>query len=100
PDPQVQGQGIAGLVAGGITVRTGVFEREVAEQLAPYVKHRQTGRPWVVLKMALTLDGRIAAPDGSSQWITGEAARIDAHRLRACSDGVLVGAGTGRLDDP
>ena len=100
PDDQVCGRGIAALEAAGITVRTGVCAEEVAEQLAPYVKHRRTGRPWVVLKMALTLDGRIAAPDGSSRWITGEAARADAHRLRACSDAVLVGAGTVRTDDP
>jgi diaminohydroxyphosphoribosylaminopyrimidine deaminase/5-amino-6-(5-phosphoribosylamino)uracil reductase len=73
---------------------------DVRAQLAPYVKHRDTGRPWVVLKLAATLDGRTAAPDGSSQWITGEPARADAHRLRAESDAVLVGAGTVRSDDP
>jgi diaminohydroxyphosphoribosylaminopyrimidine deaminase/5-amino-6-(5-phosphoribosylamino)uracil reductase len=73
---------------------------EVAEQLAPYLKHRSTGQPWVVLKMAASLDGRTAAPDGTSRWITGEAARRDAHRLRAHSDAVLVGAGTVRADDP
>ena len=56
---------------------------EVAEQLAPYCKHRTTGQPWVVLKMAASLDGRTAAPDGTSRWITGEAARRDVHRLRA-----------------
>ena len=100
PDDHVRGRGIAALEAAGIEVRTGVCEDAVAEQLAPYVKHRNTGRPWVVLKMALTLDGRIAAPDGSSRWITGEAARADAHRLRACSDAVLVGAATVRVDDP
>ena len=68
--------------------------------LAPYLTHRRTGRPWVVLKLAATLDGRIAAPDGSAQWITGDAARADAQRLRAESDAVLVGAGTVRADDP
>src|SRR5262249_17753911 len=64
------------------------------------VKHRNTGRPWVVLKLAASLDGRTAAPDGSSRWITGAPARADAHRLRAQSDAVIVGAGTVRTDDP
>jgi diaminohydroxyphosphoribosylaminopyrimidine deaminase/5-amino-6-(5-phosphoribosylamino)uracil reductase len=72
----------------------------VAEQLAPYVTHRRTGRPWVVLKLAASLDGRIAAPDGSSRWITGDEARMDAHRLRAVSDAIIVGSGTVRADDP
>jgi diaminohydroxyphosphoribosylaminopyrimidine deaminase/5-amino-6-(5-phosphoribosylamino)uracil reductase len=100
PDPQVDGRGIHALRAAGVEVEVGVGADEVAEQLAPYVKHRRTGRPWVVLKLASTLDGRIAAPDGTSRWITGEAARTDAHRLRAVSDAVLVGAGTVRADDP
>ena len=78
----------------------GVAADEVAEQLAPYLKHRSTGRPWVVLKMAASLDARTAAPDGTSRWITGEAARRDVHLLRARSDAVLVGAGTVRVDDP
>ena len=68
--------------------------------LRPYLVQRRTGRPWVVLKLAATMDGRIAAPDGSSRWITGAAARLDAHRLRAASDAILVGAGTVRADDP
>lgn len=100
PDPRVQGGGIARLRAAGITVEVGLRADEVTSQLAPYFKHRSTGRPWVVLKLASTLDGRIAAADGSSRWITGEAARDDAHRLRAESDAVLVGAGTVRADDP
>ena len=100
PDPNVRGQGIAALRAAGIDVTVGVGADEVGAQLAPYLKHRNTGRPWVVLKMAATLDGRTAAPDGTSQWITGEPARADAHRLRAESDAVLVGAGTVRADDP
>jgi diaminohydroxyphosphoribosylaminopyrimidine deaminase/5-amino-6-(5-phosphoribosylamino)uracil reductase len=100
PDPQVDGRGIAALRAAGVEVEVGAAAGEVAEQLAPYVAHRRTGRPWVVLKLASTLDGRIAAPDGSSRWITGEVARVDAHRLRAVSDAVIVGAGTVRADDP
>jgi diaminohydroxyphosphoribosylaminopyrimidine deaminase/5-amino-6-(5-phosphoribosylamino)uracil reductase len=100
PDEQVAGRGIAALRAAGIDVTVGVAAEEVAEQLAPYCKHRTTGQPWVVLKMAASLDGRTAAPDGTSRWITGEAARRDVHRLRAQSDAVLVGAGTVRADDP
>ena len=100
PDDQVAGRGLAALRAAGLEVTVGVAAGEVAEQLAPYRKHRTTGQPWVVLKMAASLDGRTAAPDGTSRWITGEAARQDVHRLRARSDAVLVGAGTVRSDDP
>ena len=100
PDERVAGQGIAALRAAGVEVEVGIGADEVRAQLAPYVTHRRTGRPYVLLKLAASLDGRTAAPDGSSQWITGEAARADAHRLRAESDAVLVGAGTVRADDP
>lgn len=100
PDPKVSGQGIERLRAAGIDVVTGCRSDDVARQLAPYLHHRLTGRPFVVLKLASTLDGRTAAPDGSSQWITGEAARVDAHRLRADSDAILVGAATVRFDNP
>ncbi len=100
PDHQVSGRGAARLRAAGVEVTVGECGREIEEQLAPYLKHRRTGRPWVVLKLAATLDGRTAAPDGTSRWITGPDARLDAHRLRASSDAVLVGAGTVRADDP
>jgi len=100
PDPKVSGRGVERLRAAGIQVEVGVGADQVAASLAPYLAHRRRGRPWVVLKLAATLDGRIAAPDGSSRWITGPEARLDAHQLRAESDAILVGAGTVRADDP
>ncbi len=107
PDPRVAGRGIAHLRAAGLTVEVagevaGLEDAAtaVAEQLAPYLHHRRTGRPLVILKLAASLDGGTAAPDGSSQWITGDEARLDAHRLRADCDAIAVGAGTVRLDDP
>lgn len=100
PDVRVRGRGIARLREAGVCVEVGLRAAEATAQLAPYLKHRATGRPWVVLKLAAGLDGRIGAPDGTSRWITGDAARDDAHRLRAESDAVLVGAGTVRADDP
>ncbi|MHB8682035.1 MAG: bifunctional diaminohydroxyphosphoribosylaminopyrimidine deaminase/5-amino-6-(5-phosphoribosylamino)uracil reductase RibD [Acidimicrobiales bacterium] len=100
PDTQVAGRGAEALRRAGVSVEVGVCEEEAADVLAPYLTHRGTGRPWVVLKLAATLDGRIAAPDGSSRWITGAEARADVQRLRAESDAVLVGAGTVRADDP
>ncbi|MGA0204892.1 MAG: RibD family protein, partial [Ilumatobacteraceae bacterium] len=74
--------------------------RAATEQLLPYLHHRRTGRPFVVLKLAATLDGRTAAADGTSQWITGDDARRAAHQLRAESQAIVVGAGTVRADDP
>ncbi|MFN8053225.1 MAG: bifunctional diaminohydroxyphosphoribosylaminopyrimidine deaminase/5-amino-6-(5-phosphoribosylamino)uracil reductase RibD [Acidimicrobiales bacterium] len=100
PDGRVNGQGIERMRAAGITVDVGLYEDRVRTQLAPYIKHRTTGRPWVVLKLASSMDGATAAPDGSSQWITSAPARADGHRLRAESDAVVVGAGTVRRDDP
>lgn len=100
PDPKVAGAGVARLRAAGVEVAVGEEAEAAADQLAPYLVHRRTGRPFVVLKLAASLDGRTAAPDGTSQWITGPEARADAHALRAESDAVLVGAGTVRADDP
>jgi len=100
PDPKVAGAGLERLRAAGVDVELGVGAAAAAAQLAPYLHQRRTGRPYVVLKMAASLDGRTAAPDGSSQWITGPEARLDAHRLRADSDAIVVGAGTVRADDP
>jgi len=100
PDPLVAGQGIAALRSAGVEVEVGLMAAEVSAQLEPYLHHRRTGRPYVVCKLAATLDGGTAAPDGSSQWITGIEARTDVHRLRAESDAIVVGAGTVRSDDP
>lgn len=100
PDPSVSGDGVTALEAAGIEVIVGPGAEPVERQLEPYLVQRRTGRPFVVLKLAATLDGRTAAADGTSRWITGEEARLDAHRVRAESDAILVGAGTVRSDDP
>lgn len=100
PDRRVAGRGVERLRHAGIEVVTGVGAGAVEAQLLPYLHQRRTGRPWVVLKLAATLDGRTAAADGTSRWITGAEARADVHRLRAESDAILVGAGTVRADDP
>jgi diaminohydroxyphosphoribosylaminopyrimidine deaminase / 5-amino-6-(5-phosphoribosylamino)uracil reductase len=100
PDRRVDGSGLARLRAAGVTVTVGVGADTAAEQNAAYLTHRRLGRPRVTLKAAASLDGKVAAPDGSSQWITGPAARADAHRLRAEADAVAVGAGTALADDP
>lgn len=100
PDAQVGGQGFQALRNARINVEIGVCADLVNEQLRPYLHHRTTGRPYVILKMATTLDGQTAAADGTSQWITGEAARVAAHQLRAESDAIVVGARTVRTDNP
>ena len=100
PDPAVAGRGAERLRRAGLDVIVGVEEPAVRRQLRAYLHHRTTGRPFVVVKMATTLDGRTAAPDGTSRWITGTEARTDVHRLRAESDAVIVGSGTVRADDP
>ncbi|GDX33193.1 riboflavin biosynthesis protein RibD [Actinomycetes bacterium] len=100
PDEKVSGRGITRLREAGITVEVGVLADQITAQLAPYLHHRKTKRPFVILKMAMTLDGRTAAPDGTSMWITGDIARRRVQQLRAQSDAVLVGAGTVRKDDP
>ncbi len=100
PDVLVAGRGAARLRAAGVEVAEGVLAEQVSAQLAPYLWHRRHGRPFVVAKVAATLDGIVAMADGSSQWITGDAAREDAHELRAQSQAIVVGAGTVRRDDP
>jgi diaminohydroxyphosphoribosylaminopyrimidine deaminase / 5-amino-6-(5-phosphoribosylamino)uracil reductase len=100
PDPRVDGAGLERLRAAGVRVTVGVGAEAATEQNAAYLTHRRLGRPRVTLKAAASLDGKVAAPDGTSQWITGPAARADAHRLRAEADAVCVGAGTALADDP
>lgn len=92
--------GIAELRAAGIQVEVGPSQAAARELNVAFDHHVVTGRPFVVLKMASSLDGKTAATDGSSRWITGVAARDDVHRLRAWSDAVVVGAGTVIADDP
>ncbi len=101
-DPtEVAGGGADHLRSAGVEVVTGVLQEEVARgALAPWLHRQRTGRPHVTWKYAASLDGRSAALDGSSRWITGEAARADVHRLRAASDAILVGVGTVLADDP
>ena len=100
PDPRVNGQGVAKLRAAGIAVEEGVLAGEAAEILAGFHQRTATGRPLVTLKLASTLDGRIATHSGESRWITGEPARRAAHVLRGRHDAILVGVGTVMADDP
>jgi diaminohydroxyphosphoribosylaminopyrimidine deaminase/5-amino-6-(5-phosphoribosylamino)uracil reductase len=100
PDPRVAGRGVDALRRSGIEVVTGVCREEALNLDPGYFHHRTTGRPRVTLKVAMTLDGQIAAADGSSQWITSVEARRDAHHLRSSQDAVMVGAGTLLADDP
>jgi diaminohydroxyphosphoribosylaminopyrimidine deaminase/5-amino-6-(5-phosphoribosylamino)uracil reductase len=99
-DPRVRGRGVARLRAAGIPVSIGTGADAVTQSLAPYLHQRRTGRAFALLKTAMSLDGRTAAADGSSQWITGIEARADAHRWRAESQAVVVGPGTARADRP
>lgn len=100
PDPRVQGHGIERLRAAAIDVETGVGADAVGRDLAPYLHQRATGRAFALLKTATSIDGRTGAADGTSQWITGEEARADAHRIRAESQAVVVGPGTALADRP
>ncbi len=100
PDPRVSGTGVDTLRRAGVDVVTGMLEPEAVALDRAYFHQRRTGLPLVTLKLAMTLDGAVAARDGSSKWITSEAARADAHLLRAGADAVVVGAGTLRQDDP
>jgi diaminohydroxyphosphoribosylaminopyrimidine deaminase/5-amino-6-(5-phosphoribosylamino)uracil reductase len=100
PNPRVRGRSVRRLRAAGVAVTVGVGAAEAAALMAGYRSWLLRGRPLVTLKLAATLDGRIAARSGDARWITGAAARRRAHELRDLHDAVLVGAGTVRADDP
>jgi diaminohydroxyphosphoribosylaminopyrimidine deaminase/5-amino-6-(5-phosphoribosylamino)uracil reductase len=100
PDPRTNGQGIERLKAAGIAVETGCEADAAAQSMAGYLTRLRLGRPRVTLKLAMSLDGKIALPSGESKWITGEDARADVHRERARTDMILVGRGTYNADAP
>jgi len=100
PDRRVAGTGIKHLREEGLSVQIGMLERQALRLNERYIKHRQTGMPFITLKAALTLDGKLAARTGDSKWITCVEARQAAHLLRAEHDAVLVGVGTVIYDDP
>jgi diaminohydroxyphosphoribosylaminopyrimidine deaminase / 5-amino-6-(5-phosphoribosylamino)uracil reductase len=99
-DPRVNGQGIRQLKAAGITVETGLLEHEALQTLTGFNTRVTLGRPMVTLKLASTLDGRIATHGGESQWITGTLARRLVHAMRGRHDAVMVGVGTVLADNP
>jgi diaminohydroxyphosphoribosylaminopyrimidine deaminase/5-amino-6-(5-phosphoribosylamino)uracil reductase len=100
PNPHVEGMGIEKLRAAGIEVVLGVREEKARAWIAPWSKHITAGLPYVSLKLALSLDGRIATRTGESKWVTGPDARAKVHLLRAKSDAIAVGIGTALADDP
>jgi diaminohydroxyphosphoribosylaminopyrimidine deaminase/5-amino-6-(5-phosphoribosylamino)uracil reductase len=100
PDPRTAGRGHARLRAAGIAVDSGVGEGAARADHAGFLLRVTARRPFLTLKLAASLDGRIATATGESRWITGPAARRRVHALRACHDAVLVGGGTARADDP
>lgn len=99
-DPRVSGKGFDMLRAAGVKVITGVCASEALQDHAGFFLRLSQGRPWVTLKLAFSLDGKIATSTGESQWITARQARQKVHALRACHDAVMVGGGTARADDP
>ena len=100
PAPHVAGRGLEQLRAAGLQVDVGVCGTEAACLIAPFVRQQLERRPWVHAKWAMTLDGRIAARTGHSQWISGVESRAYVHHLRSCMEAIITGAGTVRSDDP
>jgi len=100
PFPQVAGGGVGELETAGVEVEVGLLEGEARRLNAPYLKLLADGRPWMIAKWAMTLDGKIATRTGSSRWISGEASRRIVHNLRGRVDAILIGRETARHDDP
>ncbi|MFT5469207.1 MAG: diaminohydroxyphosphoribosylaminopyrimidine deaminase [Verrucomicrobiales bacterium] len=100
PNPDHAGRGIEILREAGIEAESGVLEAECANLIRFFAKHIQTGRPYVIAKTGMTLDGRITPPEGGSQWITSEESRMDVQRLRSEVDAILIGGETLRRDNP
>jgi diaminohydroxyphosphoribosylaminopyrimidine deaminase/5-amino-6-(5-phosphoribosylamino)uracil reductase len=100
PNPKVSGRGFAHLRAAGIEVCTGLFAEDATQLNEAYIHFMRTGRPFVHLKMAVSLDGKVATATGDSRWITGEASRARAHEMRHQYDAIMVGGRTVRVDDP
>jgi diaminohydroxyphosphoribosylaminopyrimidine deaminase/5-amino-6-(5-phosphoribosylamino)uracil reductase len=100
PFPAVSGRGIAELQAAGVLVEVGLLEADAAGLNAPYLKLLAGGRPWIIAKWAMSLDGRMATRGGDSRWISGEQSRAIAHGLRSRVDAIVIGSGTARIDDP
>ena len=100
PDPRTSGKGISRLRAAGIDVKAGIGRKAAADSLSGYLTRLKLGRPRITLKLALSIDGKIALPSGESQWITGEDARRHVHLERSRADMILVGRGTYLADSP
>src|SRR4030043_942018 len=100
PNPKVSGKGISELQSADIFVKSGILEDEAKRLNEVYIKYITTEKPFVILKIAMTLDGKIATPEGQSKWITGEKARRIVHRLRSRVDAIMTAIGTVKADDP
>jgi len=100
PDPRVAGGGIARLREAGLDVETGLLSENAEQVNRVYLNYQATGISWLRVKLAVSMDGRIAARDGSSRGLTCDVSRLEVHRMRAAADAVLTGAGTVRRDDP
>lgn len=100
PNPKVSGKGIEELKNHGIQVVSGIFEDKAKKLNEAYIKYITTRTPFVILKTAMTLDGKIATPEGQSKWITGEKARMIVHQMRGSVDAILIAVGTVKADNP